>query len=63
MRIRIDRSTGMSLSGELHCRCPNAGGIRCDETYWLPDDPGVRSEARRRLLRILLVRAVLNIFR
>jgi hypothetical protein len=60
-RIGLNRSAASSLVGELRYRCSRAGGIGSDETDWLPNDPVPRSEARRRLRRTLLVRAIVGL--
>jgi len=60
-RIGIDRPRASSLVEELRYRCPAAGGIHFDDTHWLPDEPTSRNEARRRMRRILLIRAILNL--
>jgi hypothetical protein len=60
-RIGIDRTRASSLLGELRYRCPAAGGIHFDDTVWLPDEPVLRSDARHRLRRVLLVRSILNL--
>jgi hypothetical protein len=57
-RIGIDRGRAATLMAELRLRCPRAGGIDLDESDWLPASS---PEARTRLRKILLLRALLGL--